>query len=63
MRWIALCLALAACVGCMETRYARSSNVTSIGVGGGSAGVSSQGEYEARRWSGPWIGQPNNVAP
>ena len=50
-------------VGCMETRYARSSNVTSVGVGNGAAGITSQGEMEARQWSGPYVGQPNMVHP
>lgn len=63
MRQLLLVVGVVLIAGCMETRYSRSSNVTNIGMGGGSAGISTHGESEARRWSGPWVGQPSSIQP
>lgn len=59
MRWLLPLLLLPqllALAGCMETRQSSSMNVTTVGVGGGQAAVSSQGSFQEQRYAGPYLG-------
>ncbi len=42
-------------LGCMQTRQSSSMNVTTVGVGGGQAAVTTQGSYQESRWTGPGL--------